>query len=123
MDDPLLVRRREALGDLQGVLDRLLLRQWPSRDDLRERLPLEQLRDHVGLAARLDELVDRQKVRVVEHPGRDGLVLEASEALWIANDRLGKDLDRDVAADAAVVGAVDLSHAANAEPRDDFVRA
>ena len=43
MDDPLLVRRFERLGDLARDGQRLIEWEWPLRDPIGERWPLDQL--------------------------------------------------------------------------------
>jgi hypothetical protein len=48
VDDPLLVRRRETLRDLQGVVDRLALREAATRELRAEVLSLQQLGNDVG---------------------------------------------------------------------------
>jgi hypothetical protein len=59
---------------------------------------------------------------VVQRAGGAGLVLEAAEPLGIG-DLLGKNLDRDLALQARVTGAVDLAHAPRAEEPHHLVRA
>ena len=60
---------------------------------------------------------------MAEGAGGPGLLLEALQAVLVGGQLLGDDLDGHVAAEARVVGAVDLAHAARAERRDDLVRA
>jgi hypothetical protein len=52
-----------------------------------------------------------------------GLAPEARERDGIVRQLRGKDLDRNVAIESEVPGAVDLAHAAGAEGRDDLVGA
>ena len=52
-----------------------------------------------------------------------GFALEAREAVGIVRERVGQDLDRDVALQPRVARAIHLAHAAGAEQRVDFVRA
>jgi len=49
--------------------------------------------------------------------------LQAGDAIGILRECGGQDLDRDVALQARVAGAIDLAHSAGAEHRFDFVRA
>ena len=49
--------------------------------------------------------------------------LESREAIGVAREHLGQDLDRDVTIELRVARAIDLAHAAGAEGREDFVRA
>ena len=51
------------------------------------------------------------------------LALEAREALGVLRERGGQRLDRDVAPEPRVAGAIHLAHAARAERRDDLVGA
>ena len=51
------------------------------------------------------------------------LALKPREPLRIGGERLGQDLDRDVAIQLRVARAIDLAHAAGAERRQDLVRA
>ena len=67
------------------------------------------------------DVVDGEDVGVVEGPGGPGLLLEAEETVAIG-DLLGEDLDRDLAAEAGVTGAVDLAHSPRAEQPHDLVR-
>ena len=50
------------------------------------------------------------------------LALEPRERGRILRQPFGQDLDRDVAIQLRVAGAVDLAHAARAERGNDFVR-
>jgi hypothetical protein len=65
--------------------------------------------------------MDGEDVRVGERGQRPRLALEASEALRVARDLFRKYLDRDIAAEALVVGPVDLAHAPLAEFLGDVV--
>ena len=52
VDDALLVRGREAVGDLERVVDGLALREGAAREDRPQRLAFEQLQDDVGRVRR-----------------------------------------------------------------------
>ena len=67
-------------------------------------------------------VVDGEDVRVVQGAGGAGLLLEAAELLAIG-DLLGENLDRHLALQARVTGAVDLTHRPRAEQPHDLVRA
>ena len=47
--------------------------------------------------------------------------LEPRQALGIVRERVGQDLDRDVAIELRVAGPIDLAHAAGAEGGEDLV--
>ena len=123
VDDPLLVGRGQAVGDLGPVLDGLLQREPAGAQPLAQRLALEQLRDHVGDAAFEADVEDREDVRVVEGARRPRLALEALEPVGVDRGRARQHLDRDVAAEAGVAGAIHLTHASCAEQTTDLVGA
>ena len=58
---------------------------------------------------------------MIERGGRVRLALEAPEPLGIGRQRRGQHLDRDVAPEPRVAGAIDLAHSTRAERRDDLV--
>lgn len=60
----------------------------------------------------------RRRIQRSQHLG---FPFKSGHILGIAGQRRGQDLDSDVAIELAVAGAVDLTHAASAEGRDDFV--
>ena len=123
MDDPLLVRRSEAVGDLDRVVDRLALGQSASGKPRAQRLALEQLRDDIGLALEGADVVDRQDVGVVQGPGRLRLLLEAAQPLRIARERRRQHLDRDVPLESLVARPVHLAHSSGANLAEDLVGA
>ena len=69
----------------------------------------------------LADVVERADVGVVQRRGRAGLALEAFRGQRIGGSRLGQELDRDVATEPEVFGAVHDAHAAGAQPIDDAV--
>ena len=54
---------------------------------------------------------------------RSGSRAEAPETIRIGREDRGKNLDRDLAMQLGVAGAIDYAHTANAERADDLVRA
>ena len=121
MDDPLLVRRFERLGDLlrdrQRFVERNRLR---ARCDRASVVALDQFQDErVRLAAVL-EPVDRADVRMVQRGEHLRFALEAREAIRIARERVGQDLQRDVAIQLRIARAIHLAHAAGAKGRRGF---
>ena len=49
--------------------------------------------------------------------------LESGETLAVLRERVGQDLERDLAAQLGVPGAIHLTHSAHTERPDDFVGA
>ena len=121
VDDPFLVRRGEAVGDLDRLFDRLAHRQRAAGKPGPQRLAFEQLLDDVGRAVVLADVVNGGDVGMVEDAGRARLLLEALQALRIAREGAGQDLDRDVAAEARIARAEDLSHPSRADGGEDLV--
>jgi len=121
VDDPLVVRRRQRLGDLGPVLHGLADRQAPVIQALAERLPLQQLADDVGGALVVADVVDGEDARVAEAAGRARLVGETAEPVGVGVEVGRQDLQGDVASQAIVAHAVDLAHTAGAERTDDLV--
>ena len=118
------VREPGGLQDLLGEVDRARLRQRRVlADQLLERPPVEVLhRDVVGPVV-LAAVEDADDVRVLQ-PGRGGgLPPEALDELAVAREAAVEHLERDVAAELAVLGAVDVGHPAGADPVLDQVAA
>ena len=122
VDDPLVVSGGKAAGDLQRVVEGLADRKRSALEADLQGVAFEQLRDDVGGAVVRADIVDGEDVRVVQGAGGAGLLLEAAELLGIG-DLLGENLDRDLALQAGVTGAVDLTHRPRGEQPHDLVRA
>ena len=73
--------------------------------------------------AAMFESVDTGNVRMTERSEGPGFALETGDPLGVARYQVGQDLEGDVSSQAAVLGAINLTHSAGAEGRDDFVRA
>ena len=122
MDDALLVRRLERLGDLARDGDRLVDRHRPALQPLGEVLAEDELHDeHVG-GRRVGQrdLVERVEVgdaRVVERSEQLRLALEAREPVRVGRQRGGQQLQRHLAAEPRIRRAIHLAHAAGADRR------
>ena len=123
MDDALLVRRFQRVSDLLRDGQRLVDRDRPARDALREVLALDEFHHERADAAGFFETVDVGDVRMVQRGQGPGLALKPRDPLRVGGERLGQDLDRDGAIQLRVPRAVDFTHAAGAERRQDLVRA
>jgi hypothetical protein len=69
----------------------------------------------------LAEIEDREDVRMRERGHGPGLAPEARQRIRVLGEVAGQHLDRDVAAELRVFGAVDLAHPAAAQWRHDLV--
>jgi hypothetical protein len=87
-----------------------------------QRFAFQQLADDVVLIAFVADVVDRDDVRMVEHPRRARFLSRSGAALRVVREIAGEDLDRDVASEARVDGAIHLAHAARADLCGDPVR-
>ena len=121
--DALLVGGGEAPCDLDGELHRLARAQRAAGHAVAEGLALQQLRDDIGRAVVLPEIVDGDDVGVVEDAYGFGLVLEAADPVFVDRDLGVEDLEGHVAGEPLVFGAVDLAHASPAEDGHHFVGA
>ena len=90
-------------------------------DALLERGALDELHDDRARVAALFEAVDVRDERMIQRREHARFALEPRQPVRIVNDRIGQDLDRDVAVEARVARAIDLAHATGAESADDLV--
>jgi len=111
MNDPALVRGFERLDDLLRDRQRLGDRHGPLRDPIGKRRPLDELHDQ--RAAFLDP-IEMRDVRVIQRGQNFGFALKARQALGVRGQGGGEHLDRHLALQRHVGGAVDLAHAAGA---------
>jgi hypothetical protein len=108
-----------AAGEGDGARGRR--REPDRREPLPDRPARELLHDDQAQRAALDVVVHRHDVRVGERRQGPGLGGEAVPDVGLAGERLRQFLDRDGAAQAAVVRAEHNAHAAAAELALDFV--
>ena len=71
----------------------------------------------------LFQSVDAADISMIRGRERLRFPPKPREAIWIGGERVGQDLDRDGAIQLRVPRAVDFTHAAGAERRQDLVRA
>ena len=92
VDDALVVRGREPARDLDRVVDRLARRHRRPVDSRAERFALEQLGDDYGAPSWRADVVDREDVGMVEHPGGARFLLEAAEPSASSANEAGRTL-------------------------------
>ena len=100
-----------------AIAQRLLQRHRALRDALRQRRPFHQFHHQRALF----HAVDRRDVGMIQRRQHLRLAREARHAVGILREGLGQHLDRDVAVELGVGGALDLAHAALAELGSDAV--
>jgi hypothetical protein len=121
VDDALRVRGVEGVGDLRRNGERVRQRQRPGSDPIGQRRPVDQLQHEGVRRAGVFEPVDVPDVWVIELGEDLRLAAEAPQAIGIGGERVGQDLQRDVAVELGVLRPVDLPHAARADGSDDFI--
>ena len=87
MDDPLVVRGFEGVGDLTGVFQRIAQREGPLCDALGERLTRDQRQDERPDAVAFFHAVNRCDVRMIECGEQPRLALEAGEPFGLVRVR------------------------------------
>ena len=134
MNNPLVVRGFEGLSDLTRDGHRLVDRQRPTCDPIRERRPVDQLQHERLPAAQrcpcrpstlvgaLFDAVDGGDVRVIERREYLGLARESRQPLRIECESFGQYLQRYIASEFRVARAVHLAHPAGTQEADDVVR-
>ena len=123
MDDAGFVRGFERLGNLPRNRDGLVERHRPLRNAVGERLALDQLEDQGGNGGRFLQAVDGADVGVVQRRQHLRFALEPGEPVRVGGQRVGQDLERDIALQLAIAGAVNFSHTPRSQGRANFVRA
>ena len=121
MNDALLVRGFERLGNLLRNRQRLIERHRAVRDAIGQRWSLDQLHDQPAHAIGLLEAIHVRDVGVIQRGKCPGLALESGETFLVVHEGVRQHLDRDVATQARISRAIDLPHPASAEKREDFV--
>ena len=114
------------------MLRRLALRAGPdhrwrcaraSASPFGERLAVDELEHEKPDLIRVLEAVNRADVRMIQRREHARFAIEAREPAGIAREGVRQHLDRHLAAELRVPGAVDLAHAADADERLHFVAA
>src|SRR5262245_41774380 len=82
---------------------------------------LDQLHDEKVPAVERFHSVQGGDVRVIEGGENPGFALEPRDAIPIVGGCVGQDLHRNAATELRIARAIDLTHSAGSERRDDFV--
>ena len=121
VQDALLVRRRQRLGDLDAECGHVAHRQRAGREAGGQRLARHQLHDQEVGAGVAVEVVDGGDARVVEPRERQRLLAEPPAPRLVGERPLGQHLDRHLAAEPLVLRAVDDPHGPRAQLLQDAV--
>ena len=121
MQDATLVRRPDRIGEGNRNPEQPIERHPAGRDQLVQRLPVNELHRQEGCLAGLIDRVQRDDVRVVERGNGARFALEAGAALGVSTEAVGKDFDGDIAVQAGVPSAIDLAHPARTNGARDLI--
>ncbi len=123
MDDPLLVRGRQGIGQGDGDLEDPLQGHAGRGDQLGEPLALDQLHGEEADTLGLLDRVDRDDVGMIQRGQGLGLPLEAVEPLRICGQLGRQHLQGHLAVEAQILGTINLAHTARTELFQDPVMA
>jgi hypothetical protein len=128
MQDAAIVRRRESRAQLSGDLERLVRRQTPDSPKQRgEILAVDVFHREEVKAGRVDvdftDVVDATDVRMRDLPGQSHFLMEPRQPLRVLSEVLWQELERDRLTELEIVGAIDLTHPAATEHRNDAIAA
>ncbi len=123
MHDPLVVSRREAVGDLERNVDRLARGEGPGFQQASQALALEELHHGVVDAVGVSEVIHGEDVGMRERGERLRLPLEPGAKALVLGEPLRKNLHRDPPTELRVERHVNLAHSPGSQGRQDFVGA
>ncbi len=120
--DSFFVGGSESLRDAQCVLDGAPHWQRAGLELFPQRHALEKLADQKRCTVVRPDVVDGQNVGVVQRGNGARFLFETAQPVCVPRQRLGQHLDRDLASEASITGAIHLSHAARAQRRLNLIR-
>ena len=123
MHDALLVRGLERVGDLLGDRQRLVEWNRAAPNPLREILAVDEFHHERRDVPALLESVDARNVWMIQRGESLGFPLEPREPIGVVCERLGQNLDRNVAIQFGIARAIHLTHPAFTDLGGDLVDA
>ncbi len=120
MNHALLVSRLERRGDLLRDRQRLLHRNRPLVNPIRERRPFDQFQHERVHATRFLQAVNRTDIRMIQRGQNLRFALEARQPIDIEGEDGREDLECDVAIQGGIAALIDLSHPAAADKSGDM---
>ncbi len=121
VDDPFVVSRGQRSRDLDPQTCGLGDGERTARQGLVKALSLEELRDQIGDAALVPDVVYRENVRMVQSRSGPCFELETPGALGIGSELSREDFDGDFSTEPAVTGPVNLAHSTRTDARNQLV--
>ena len=117
------MRGFERLGHLVGNRDRVVERHRPFGEPIGQRLPVDELHYQRAAGGRFFEAVNLGDVGMVERGQHLRFAPEARESIGICGEQIRQQLQRNVAPQLRIAGAIHLAHAAGTERSDNVIRA
>ena len=103
---------------IAGIIGRIGDRNRAARQPLREIFPIDELHHQRPIF----NAIHLRDVGMIQRRERLRLACESRQALRIAREQLRKNLDRDIAVQARIAGAIHLPHSTGADVTGDLVR-
>jgi hypothetical protein len=122
VDDALVVRRLERVGDLACDGEGFFERRRSESQPRREGFAFDELEDEEPGPARFFEAVDASHVRMIQRGENLRFTLEPRDSIGVGQRQVRERLDRHVAPEPRVAGAIHLAHSARADRREHVVR-
>ncbi len=121
MHDALAVCRFERVRHSNSSFEKRIETQRPTRDEMPQCRPAQQLHRNERHAGVFVNIVDRADVRMVQRRSGLRLALEALERCSVMRHALRQKLQRHLPLQLRVIGAIYHAHSAAPEPFDDAV--
>ena len=121
MDDALVVRGLERLGDLPRDVERLRRRERTAVDTDAQRFAVEQLQNQADAAFDNRHLEDADDAGMRQRGNGASFALEAFANLGVAGRLVRQHLDGDRAIEPQIAGAEHFAHAASTQAAADLV--
>ncbi len=124
MDDAFFVGRRQAVRNLQRVIQSLACSIASHRSKtLAQRLAFQQFGDDVRRAFMRADVEYRKDVGMVQRRGGQCLLLKAAQAVRVAGNSERQNLEGDFPFETSVTSPIDFAHAPRTERANDLIRA
>ena len=114
---------RQSIRNLCGNVNHLGQRNGAGSQQLAHRFSFHQFHGDVGGSIHLSEFVNGHDIGMVQGRCRARFLLEALDAPAVGVQVAGQDLDGDLTPEAGIARAIDFSHPAGAERRQNLVGA
>src|SRR5580658_7292933 len=111
MNDALLVRRIQRLGDLYCQVQQLVASKRTRFDGMLQRLSVQKLHRDEGSPGLLADVVNRANVAMVQRAGGPSLTLESDNRSYIRGEILRQELQRYQPSEPGIARLIDDAHA------------